>query len=200
MHLYDLSLPLDAQTPVYPGDPRFKMRPVARMDSDGYCLSHLEMGSHTGTHIDAPCHCIPGGLALDAYPLARFYLTAAVLEVDSLDSLRMEDVVTVERNVQALLFKYRNRSPRGECEGLSRRAAERIVDAGRLLVGVESLSVDAAQDHDLPIHRLLLEHNVLILENICLLDVPPAIYRLMCFPLPIAGADGGPCRAVLGPI
>ncbi|MBX0304488.1 cyclase family protein [Haloarcula salinisoli] len=77
----DLSHPVESGMPVYPGDPAVTVDPHATMVADGYRVSALSCGSHTGTHIDAPSHTEPDGRAIDEFPVSRFVRDAVRVDL-----------------------------------------------------------------------------------------------------------------------
>ncbi|HNY35564.1 MAG TPA: cyclase family protein [Methanothrix soehngenii] len=204
--VYDISVPLN-RAPIYPGDRPFSREWMARLDGgDGYNLSALSLGSHAGTHLDFPAHLLKGGRGQDEYPPGSFIMPAEVVCVPgdgpvmpgSLPELGIE-------SGQALLFKTGNfrrnlMHQAGFSEdfiSLSEQAARLCVARRVKLVGIDYLSVDEYGDDSLPVHRTLLENDILILEGIDLEAVPCGRYTLICLPLRIEGAEASPVRAVL---
>lgn len=203
---FDISAPLNT-SPAYPGDPDFKREWMARTeDGDGYSLSTLFICSHTATHIDFPCHMNSEAPCQDDYPPLRFILPAVVVLVQGEGPIMPCDLPDgCVRRGEALLFRSSN-SSRGlmrrrdfkrDYVSLSPEAARVIADGGVSLVGVDYISVDGCGDPDLPVHRILLEGGVLILEGLQLGMVPEGRFLLICLPLKIEGAEATPVRAVL---
>lgn len=204
--IYDISVPLN-EVPIYPGDRPFSQEWMARLDSgDGYNLSALALGSHAGTHLDFPSHLLGGGKGQDEYPPGSFIMPAEVVCVSGdgpvlPDSLPKSGI----ESGQALLFRTRNSRRRlmhqadfsEDFVSLSAQAARLCVARGVRLVGIDYLSVDEYGDDSLPVHRTLLENNILILEGIDLETVACGRYTLICLPLRIEGAEASPVRAVL---
>ncbi|HPS92212.1 MAG TPA: cyclase family protein [Methanothrix sp.] len=204
--IYDISVPLN-EAPIYPADRPFTQEWMERMDrGDGYNLSALSLGSHAATHLDFPAHLLEGGKRLDEYPLGSFIMPAEVVCVSGdgpvLPGSLLESRI---KSGQALLFKTGN-SHRGlmhqtsfseDFISLSAQAARLCVASGVKLVGIDYLSVDEYGDDSLPVHRVLLENDILILEGIDLEAVPCGRYTLICLPLRIEGAEASPVRAVL---
>jgi arylformamidase len=202
----DISAPLKS-APTYPGDRACLQEWMARLDDgDGYSLSALSLCSHTGTHLDFPSHLLKGDRSLDSYPLNRFIIPAEVISVpgegpaepSSLQDCRLS-------RGQALLFKTANSD-----KGLMHRAefAEDYVSLcpelahlcaaqGIGLVGIDYLSVDRYADDALPVHRILMENNILILEGLDLASISCGRYLLICLPLKLHNAEASPVRAVL---
>ncbi|NMB84680.1 MAG: Kynurenine formamidase [Methanosaeta sp. PtaB.Bin018] len=206
---YDISISLGCVA-TYPGDRQFNQEWVARSgDGAGYSLSALSMSSHAGTHLDAPSHIIKGGKPLDMYPPGRFIVPAHVLFFDGKDDAGPIPVSALNGlkkiRGEALLFKTKNSSRRllhspkfsKDYVYLSKDAAQVCVSMGVSLVGIDCFSVDRYGDDSAPVHRILLENDVLILEGIDLADVSPGRYSLICLPLKVKDAEASPVRAVL---
>jgi arylformamidase len=210
MTIYDVSVPISAVTPVYPGDPGIDIQPwssLARGDSAN--VSFLHLGAHTATHVDAPSHFIEGGKKVSDLPLEVLIGPARVVEVPA--SLMEIDVGFVKKldleSITRLLFKTRNSGFWSEPGAVFRRdftyltadAAEVLVEKGVKLVGVDYLSVEKFKSGNHPTHLSLLSRSVVILEGLNLHDVPAGDYELICLPLLIAAGsgDGAPARTVL---
>jgi len=166
-------------------------------------VSALEIGTHTGTHIDVPLHLNPSGLDAARMPLLPFMGPARVFSISTDPCIRASDLETLDWNgVRRALFKTR---PGGSPEldigekfvYFDAGAAEFFLKRKMLLVGTDAPSVDAFASTELSAHRLLLEHEIAILENARLEGVPPGDYELICLPLKLSGSDGSPVRAVL---
>lgn len=204
--IYDISVPLN-MAPIYPGDRPFSQEWMARLDGgDGYNLSAFALGSHAGTHLDFPAHLLDGGKRQDDYPPQSFIMPAEVVCVNE-DGPVMPGSLPESgiESGQALLFKTGNSRQRlmhqadfsEDFVSLSAQAARLCVVRGVGLIGIDYLSVDKYEDDSLPVHRTLLENDVLILEGIDLETVPCGRYTLICLPLMIAGAEASPVRALL---
>ncbi|MCI0842079.1 MAG: cyclase family protein [Chloroflexi bacterium] len=193
--IYDISLPISESLPVYPGDPSVTVDVISDVSSGApYTLTRISMGSHTGTHVDAPLHLLANGDTVDNLPIDLLmgpcYLASA--DIDMPISIQELDSLAVPPETTRLLLRTRN------AKGyLTQDAASRLVETGVKLVGIDSPSVDAPGSPDLPAHRVMLEAEVIIVENLALDAVNPGGYLLVCLPLRIAGCDGAPARAVL---
>lgn len=203
MDLYDISVPLSATLPVYPGDPAVTLERLTMPGNGTISVTRLTMGTHSGTHLDVPRHVRPDGAAVDEIPLSRLMGPATVLEIREereIDSriLRRLPIQGAER----LLFKTGNsrlwRQPGfcSEFSALSEDGAAWLVEAGVKLVGIDYLSIESSTGSG-KVHQTLLDAGVLILEGLDLTAVPAGHYELICLPLAIAGGDGAPARAVL---
>ena len=113
MRIYDLSHKLDENTQVYPGDPCVSFQNAATVKSDGYSVTKLSLGSHSGTHIDAPCHFFEGGMTVDELDLSALIGPAIVVHVPdkapheriTWDDLVRADVVSRIKGHHILLLR-----------------------------------------------------------------------------------------------
>ncbi len=180
MNWVDVSTPIFSGMPNYPGDPRV----VVEQSVDRDCsVTSLAMSAHTGTHMDAPLHFIPGAPSIDQIPAD---VCMGVAQVISLTGELPN--VTAER----VLFQTTPDHP-----VLTTAQAQHLVQHGVRLVGVTALSVDAVGGAEFPVHHVLLGANMWIVEGLDLSAVDPGEYDLICLPLRIRGADGAPARALL---
>ena len=136
MKIYDVSAPLYPGMPVYPGDPEFSCEQIPAGDA---VISSLSLGTHTGTHIDAPAHYLSGAPGIDDIPLTQLICRA----------------------------------------------------------GVTAVGCDMDSAGDTAVHKMLLENNTVIIENLCLESVPCGEYSMVALPLKIVSADAAPARVVL---
>jgi len=158
------------------------------------------MGSHTGTHIDAPIHFLPGGSGVDQVPLANLIGPARVIEIQGRDAikgseLRSRDLGRRER----LLFKTSNsercwNSPEfvPDFVSIAEDAASYLAGLNTLAIGIDYLTAGSPETH-----RILLRAGVVIIEGLNLAGVIAGRYELVCLPLRILGCDGAPARALL---
>ena len=193
MRLFDLTLPLTPGLAVQAGDPPFTLDTVLTHSADGYEVTRVCLGTHTGTHVDAPRHFYAEGRALDEFPLERFMGRAVVL-----DCREVSDAVLEARLTRQLA--QHDMPPDGMAvlwtEGrlITLEAAALLLEAGVGLIGVDAPSLDAAP---YPVHRLLLARDVLIVENLCGLEqVGAGPIDCAFLPLALQGTDGAPIRAI----
>jgi arylformamidase len=202
----DLTRPLSRDTPAYPGDPPVVLARVRSHDVDGYEVTHLSMGTHCGTHLDAPRHFFFAGATLDQYPADRLVRPGVILDVRAMerDGSGSSADSTYAGIVDAALLADRLRPfsvPSGgfvllwtEGAMLNAEAAQLLLDGGATLVGTDAPSLDA---EPYPVHRLLLGRGVLLAENLCNLDrLGPGPVMCAFLPLAVPGTDGAPLRAV----
>lgn len=207
MKLYDVTVPFSTELPVYPGDPAVQITQIASLAAGDICtVSHLSFGSHTGTHVDPPAHFIAGMATLDELLLDVLIGPARVVDVGEIAAI---DVATIDAanlaGVERVLFKTRNSrlwqaGPQEFAKDfvyLETTAAERLVELGVKLVGIDYLSIEKFNFEQPTTHYALLGNNVVIVEGLNLTDVAAGEYELICLPMKIKNGDGGPARVVL---
>jgi arylformamidase len=204
VELYDISQTLQEGIAVWPGDPELKYRWAMRIQKGEPCnVAEVDMGVHTGTHLDAPLHLDDSGGDAASIPIRSCMGAARVYAISANECIRAVDLDPLDwRSVERVLFKTRLDSLPGRKFDqnyvyLGDDASEFLVQRGILLVGADTPSVDAFKSKSLPSHRILLRHGIVILENARLEKVPPGDYELICLPLKLAGLDGSPVRAIL---
>jgi len=210
MQIYDISVPLCASIPVYPGDPPVDITDWLRLDKgDPANVSCIRFGAHTGTHVDAPAHFIAGGAKVESLPLNILIGEAEVFEVpDNITAIDGEIASSAcATGASRILFKTRNSQFwnnsatgfRSDYTYLDADAARCLVDHGVKLVGIDYLSVEKFHSENFATHHALLSHGVVIIEGLDLGEVPAGRFELICLPLRIrdGSGDGAPARAVL---
>jgi arylformamidase len=205
--IIDITRRITADMPVWPGDPHPTLEAVATLERDGMQVSRLILGTHTGTHVDAPRHFITGGRTVDQLDLEALLGPCCVLDVRSTGlHLTREDLEAFDLRAGArVLLKTRNshqpaaQTFRTDFSALEPSAADYLRERRVRLVGIDGPSVDAWTAPDFPCHRCLLMADILILENLDLRHVVPGTYGLIALPLNLADADGSPIRALLTP-
>jgi len=205
MYVYDVTRMLEAGMPTWPGEAGPKLTPIKRMAAgDAADVSHLGLGLHTGTHVDAPKHFIPGGGGAELLPLDVLIGPARVVAIRDEVEIRTEELEEAGlAGIERVLFRTRNSEEWSDCEfkedfvSLAPDAAQWLADHGTKLVGVDCLSVEAFTAQEPRTHLTLLGAGVVIVEGLDLRLVPAGEYVLYCLPLKLAGADGAPARAVL---
>lgn len=209
-HYFDISIPITPTVTVWEGDPPVIVERAVSMDAGAsYNVTRLDMGAHTATHVDAPAHFLPGGRGVDALDLDALVGPARVAEFDQTRGITAADLEAagIPAGTERLLLKTPNsrlwRSHPGafyrDFVGVTAGGARWLVQRGVRLVGIDYLSIEGTDDiySGAPVHHVLLEAGVIILETLNLSAVEPGEYTLLCLPLNIPGADGAPARAVL---
>ena len=207
MHIYDITLTISPDLPVWPGDPPVKIERVAKIEEGANSnLSRMSIGVHTGTHVDSPLHFLTGGNGVESLPLNILIGRAYVLNLPDADiitaSVLKQSSIPTETN--RLIIKARNsqyleqKDPvfRTGFVGISADGAEFLVGLGIKLIGIDYLSV-APYKQSRPTHEILLKSDVVIVEGLDLSNITQGQYTLYCLPLKIAGCDGAPARAIL---
>lgn len=201
MRIYDVSRIVYTGMEVWPGDPPVSVMPAKSIErGDASNLSRLDLGSHTGTHVDAPRHFIPGAPGVDSLAPAILVGKARLCqlpEAHHLDRALLEGLGL--GGVSRLLLGTRNANlPVGtDYAYLSGDAAAYLVALGVKLVGIDYLSIEEHGRKGHPIHQTLLSAGVVIIEGLDFKGVPPGDYELMCLPLKLKDADGAPARVFL---
>ncbi len=184
MDLIDVSRALAPGMTVYSSEEAFSRALTHSVSRDGYNLSLLKLGAHTGTHVDAPLHFIEGGPGIETMPL-NLMMGEALLSVVH-DGSAFEDVP--EGTVRLILKS-------GRFSGLTPLQAAILIRKGVRLLGTDRLSV-APGDNEPEIHRLLMESGVWMVENLALEPLTPGRYEFYVFALLIPGSEAAPARAV----
>jgi arylformamidase len=207
MRTYDITVTISPNLPTWPGDPGVELERVEKIeDGSNANVSRVDMGVHTGTHVDAPYHFLQDGITVDQINLSLLTGRAYVLhlpEVDVITAPVLEDAQIPPRT-RRVLFKTRNSDYwameeevfQTDFVGLSEDGAEYLVRRGVKLVGMDYLSI-APYKQTRPTHEKLLAAGVVVVEGLDLSEVSQGRYTLYCLPLKIAKSDGAPARAIL---
>lgn len=201
----DISVPLRSGMVHWPDNPPVKIERIRDMARGDRCnVSALSMGSHTGTHMDAPLHFIASGQSLDQMPPEAAIGPAQVIEIRDAESIKPAELS--RRKLEPggrVLFKTANSARSWKTPAfdenfiyISKEAAAYLVRQKIRVVGVDYLSVGFRKD-GLETHQILLAAGVWIIEGLNLERVRPGRYELLCLPLKIEGSDGAPARALL---
>lgn len=204
MRIIDISIPMTASMPIWPGDPPLTLE---KNCSGSITVTRMSMGLHTGTHLDVPHHFLPGGKKIDDYPLDRFIGKALVCSIPSIDAIQLQDLKGLAlAGADRVLFKTINSSLWQQQEfcpefiGLEEDAARYLVDCGVKLIGIDYLSIQPYSDPQSTVHTILLGNDVVILEGLDLSGIIDGEYMLFCCPLHIPGVEASPVRAMLIPL
>ena len=205
MKLIDVTVPLDANVPTYPGNVPFSIEPTQQISRGGHSnLSSLRLSAHAGTHVDAPRHFFDGAPGVDALPLEMLFGRARVVEITSRKAIGLEELsqIDLSEDVRLLIKTYNSRfwaSPEFHSEyvGVTEAGARHLVEHGIKVVGIDYLSVEEFKKPGAPAHHVLLGAGAIVIEGLNLRDIDPGIYEMFCLPLRIVDADGAPARVVL---
>ena len=204
----DLTHFISADMPVFPGTAAPRLDEAFTIERNGFAEKMLHLVSHTGTHIDAPGHIVPGATRLDGFPAGRFLGPAVVMDAAAVRgrSVEIGDIAGYEaclREADFALLHTGWAEHWGAPEYfapypvLSAAAAGWLADLGLKGLGVDTISVDEIDSSALPVHRAIFAANMVIIENLA--DMKPLLgkeFVFSCLPLKIVDADGSPIRAI----
>ena len=208
MKIYDITVTISAETPIYKGDPGVEISSFKSIAGGSSAnVSQVSLGVHTATHVDAPNHFIDGAKRVHELDPNKLVGKCRVIEVPSdVIAIEPEHVGNID-GVQRVIFKTQNSTfwatPelgfRTDFSYLTPATAKLLVENGVVLVGIDYLSIEKSGSPGHPVHITLLEKEVVILEGIDLREVSPGDYEIMCLPLKYDGAtgDGSPARTFL---
>lgn len=204
--IHDISLPIENGMIVYPNNTAPEFSFVRKIPEGNSTLSKILLGSHTGTHVDAPLHTNPEGIPLDGVPLSNFVGHARVLGCTSVPFgsgiTEKELAGTPVKKGDIVLLKTRN-SARGfrpfhdDFIHLELSGARFLRTKEVAAVGIDSLGIQKRGSGNVLVHRELLDHGITIFEGLDLREINPGEYFFCGLPLKVVGAEAAPCRAVL---
>lgn len=198
MKFVELSVPINENIPVYPGDPKTKIQPAGILDKDGYEDHYVSLGTHVGTHIDAPRHMVEDGKSIDQFPLDKFIGNGVLINTGkNIDfskvketNLKENDIVLFNTSMSKVYHqsKYYDDRP-----ALTEEIGKYLVSKRVKMVGVDMCSVDLKPFN---IHRILLREEILIIENLTNLSaLESKNFKVYALPLRLQ-IDGAPARVV----
>ena len=202
----DITVPLHNHMVHWPGDTSVEISRVTDVEyGDSHTLSNIVMGSHSGTHMDAPLHYIRGGKSIDEMPLDTVVGEARVIEIQDTKSIKPAELIRHNINPgDRILFKTQNSSRVWETDEfiedfiyITKEAADYLVEREVRLVGVDYLSVGGYKKDGAEVHKTLLGNGIWIIEGLDLSLVQQGTYDLVCLPLNITGGDGAPARVIV---
>ena len=205
----DISVPLKDAMVHWPSNPPVSIKRVKAIEQgDTANLSVISMGTHSGTHVDAPIHFIKQGQGIDDIPIDTLIGRARVIEIRDPESIKPEELAGYRiRRGERILLKTENSSHVWQKDEfvedfvfVSDAASDFLVDRGVRLIGVDYLSVGSFKHGGSYVHKTLLSGGVWTIEGLNLSNVTPGNYDLICLPLRIVGGDGAPARAILRPL
>jgi arylformamidase len=198
----DISPAISPKTAVFPGDRPFSREVALQFEHGGNLeLSAIHSTVHVGAHTDAPSHYVQGGAPIDQRSLHYYMGPCQVISVSLPRGRRIArsdfGVVTAPR----VLF-HTGSFPdperwNGDFNALSPALVDALAKEGVILIGIDTPSVDLADDKVLESHRAIFRHDMAVLEGIVLDGVADGTYTLIALPLRLCDADASPVRAVL---
>lgn len=201
--LIDISQTVQEDTVVWPGDNPFSREWVMKMSEGFSCnVSTIRMSVHCGTHADAPYHFREDGARSSEVGLEAYIGPCLVIESKHDEAVRADDLegVAVDEATR-ILFKTKRPNTattwRDDFSYMGVDAAERLVELGARLVGLDSPSMDSKESQTMDAHKVLNGGGIALLENLDLSQVAPGRYELIAPPLKLGGSDSAPVRALL---
>jgi arylformamidase len=206
MKFYDISVDIHPRMQAYPGDPKFRSKAIRSLENgDPFSLSKIMMSNHVGTHVDAPSHLNSGGWTITDIPLEVMNGRARVVEIhngEKIDLPELKQLILMDDF--RILFKTRNSHLWSNHKYFSKKyvyltpqGAKYLIDNGIKLVGFDYHSIDRFGDDEYPVHKLLLENQIALVEGLNLAEVEEGEYEMSCLPLRLKGMDAAPARVVL---
>ena len=202
--LWDISPPVDASSPVFPGDTPYTQQWAATLtDACPVNVSAITLSPHVGAHADAPLHYDPQGVAVGALDLLPFLGRCRVIHALDAGRLITMDLLQHALNdvPERLLVRTYRQFPHQHFDtqltAFDPACVQHLADLGVRLIGTDSASIDPADSKQLPSHQAIRQRGLRVLENLLLDDVPEGDYELIALPLKLISADASPVRAVL---
>ena len=226
MQVFDLTMKITPSIRVFPGSPQPSFIPWSRFDINGYDSEAMFMSTHTGTHVDAPCHFKPGLASIDMIPPDRLVCNATLIRVEKkanqlIEQQDLGDDQIIQGCAVVISTGWEKRSGNSnymsENPGLSKQAARYLSRKKVNAVAIDSPSIDAGADtkEKFVAHNILLSSNILVVENLCNLDkiarrksssssnsnssattTATTTFTLIISPLKLGGATGSPARVL----
>lgn len=206
--LIDLSHPLTESTPIYPGDPELKVFTATTVAADGYNLSHVHLGTQTGTHIDAPFHFRDHGATVDRMPLELTVGPAVVVDVTGKATGERITLADLEPQRPELApgrivlfatgwYQYAGTGRFFKHPYLAAEVGRAILEAGVRTIAIDTLNADFTGGEEFPIHDMFADAGGFIAENLANTGAltPGVTPLLVLLPLNLVGCDGAPVRA-----
>lgn len=194
--ILDLSMSIDGNTPVYPGDPQQVIEQLATIEKNGWNEKRITFNSHFSTHIDAPAHMLENGKTLTDYPIQKFIGTAVAIDVQGQREIA-QDLKEVREGDIVFFITGHSKNSKNYFENnpvITEETAKMLIQKKVSIIGLDSFTPD---NEPFPVHKMLLKEDILIVENLINLEqLSSTRFECHIMPLKIQGADGAPCRVV----
>ena len=207
MKVIDLTHIISAGMPVYPGTEGPRISQATTIEAEGFAEKLITMYSHTGTHMDAPGHIVAGAKTLDQFEAGHFMGLAHLVDVSASRNGTI-GLDVIEANAAAICGKafvifrsgwsalWGNEAYYRDFPVLSEAAALRLCDFNLRGIGLDMISVDRVDTEDFPIHHVLFNRGLVVVENLANLELLPPTFIFSAMPLRMPSSDGSPVRAV----
>ncbi|MBN1599099.1 MAG: cyclase family protein [Bacteroidales bacterium] len=203
--IIDLSYNIDPAMPVYPGSDEPTIEIVSSIEQDGYKETRISVWSHIGTHIESQSHIIKEGKTLDQFNIDQFIGSAIVISCNNLQYIEA-DLLPESLNKQKcpdfILFytgwdKYWGTKRYFDNYPVLTLGVSKLLSSLPLKgIGIDTISVDPIDSKEYPVHKILLNNDKVIIENLCNLDkLPRSEFSFSCVPLKISNSEASPVRA-----
>ena len=204
MRIYDISWPLSQATTEYKNKGTIQLTSIKGFEKDGVRDSIITMGTHTGTHVDAPAHFLQDGKTIDMISLDRLIGRARVLDLMTvLESISADDLQRYEINEGDIIILRTTNSALGVTDEFHREfiyldpsGARYLAEKKVKAVAIDYLGIERG-DPEHTVHTTLMKEDIAIIEGVRLYQVPAGDYFLICLPLAIIGLEAAPARAIL---
>ncbi|MEO8290426.1 MAG: cyclase family protein [Gaiellaceae bacterium] len=203
MRIRDISVPIREGMPIYDGNPGIRLERASSIAEGAPAnVSRLDLGVHTGTHVDAPLHFIVGAPGAEGIPLDALVGPALVVDATAVGGATLGEselaALEIPADTERVLLKTRN-SELWAQPSFTRDFIRLDGSGARFVVahGIRTIGIDYLSIGDREAHRVLLGAGVVPVEGLDLRGVEPGEYMFACLPLDVVGSDGGPARAVL---
>jgi arylformamidase len=202
----DISVTIKSGMVHWPGDPDIRIEKIREIERGEVCnVSFFSLGSHTGTHMDAPRHFIRDGKTLDQMPLDATIGPCRVIEIKDTESIKVGELEPHRIKAgERILFKTPNSRKSWKSDSfdedfvyISKEAAAYLAKCRIMTVGIDYLSVGGFRRDGVETHHALLGKGIWIIEGLNLSQIKPGRYELCCLPLKVLNSDGAPARALL---
>ncbi len=204
----DISFPYYDGMAIYPGNPTYQREVIQDVSwGDSATVSRIVMGTHTGTHIDAPLHVFEDGKSVDQIPLDWMNGCARLLDLRGVEQIGMEQLKDAKLCADDIVLLKTDNSERyqgmhvlSDYTTLTYDAAEYLTNIGIKMVGIDYMTIERPRGKRITgksIHKILLGDEVVIAEGLDLRHVDAGVFEMRCFPLKLQGADGAPVRMIL---
>ena len=206
--LYDLSPPLRIGMPIWPGDTPFAAeRTWTYGPGCPVNVSRLTLSTHTGAHADAPLHYDPDGASIESVSLEPYLGPCLLIDVVGVGPLIQPEHVApqlppdTDGPLERVLFRTYAQAPTTawdpEFTAVSPATIELLARRGVRLIGLDTPSLDPQASKSMEAHLTVRRYAMAVLEGLRLDGIPAGFYELIALPLPLAGLDASPVRAVL---
>ena len=200
--IFDVSMFVSENVPVFPGDPETKIEKIKNISKDGYELSKISTGVHIGTHIDAPSHFFQNKIDASELDLNVLIGKAVVMEFPNSGLISVSDLKNINfSQYTRVLFKTQNSALMNtevfdeNYVYLDEQAADYLLEQGIRLIGFDYYTLDK-YNSDMPVHKKLLENDVVIIEGLNMWEIDPGEYELLALPIKLK-AEAAPARVIL---